>query len=319
MKNILFMMPSYYNFDEVVLNGLKMYSGCEINSIDTVGNGVYKNFGDRIVNFLSKVFLGKNLKPEMKKKSFINAIDKFEEYEYLIVNRPDIISATVLEKALSKSKKTILLLWDSLEKIPIAENIIALFDKIYSFDPEDCDKYNFSKIENFHFGDACVANLPSQFDVVFLGTLDSRIDDLNSIFNNLKMENKTSKAYIYVPPKLKLKHHHKIEILTKITPFKNSFKFSLSGKVILDLAHKNQRGLSFRVFEAMALRKKLITTNRHVVNYDFYNQDNILIVKDAENFKAPDSFWETDYQELPLEIVQKYYIKNWVRRILNDS
>ncbi|WP_228731997.1 MULTISPECIES: hypothetical protein [Pseudomonas] len=39
-----------------------------------------------------------------------------------------------------------------------------------------------------------------------------------------------------------------------------------------------QAGLSFRFFEAMTSRKKVITTNKSVVDYDFYNPANILVI-----------------------------------------
>ena len=52
------------------------------------------------------------------------------------------------------------------------------------------------------------------------------------------------------------------------------------SKVLLDLVRENQDGLSFRIFEAMALKKKIITNNKTIVDYDFYNPNNILILKE---------------------------------------
>jgi hypothetical protein len=319
MKQILFMMPSYYNFDEVVKNGLIKYSGHGVNGIDTVGRQAYRNFSDRVINFLSKIFLNKNLKPEMKRKLFFSKIDEFEEYAYLIVNRPDIISEEVLTKALTKSKKSILLLWDSLEKVPIALDTIARFDRTYSFDNQDCQRHGFAKIENFHFISSNLVVPPFKYDVVFLGTLDNRITALKAILANLVAEQKTVKAFIYVPPRKHMKKYPDIEILNKITPFKDSCQFSLLGNVILDLGHENQRGLSFRVFEAMALHKKLITTNKQVRNYDFYDENNIFVVDDVADFEIPKLFWNSAYIEIPALLKEKYHIKHWVDKILDEK
>jgi len=319
MEHILFMMPSYYHFNEVVADGLAKHSQFNINSIDTVGNQAYRHVFDRGINFLSKVFLNKNLKPEMKRKLFIELIDKYPQYEYLVVNRPDIINDEILAKAFNKSKKKILLLWDSLEKIPISEDLIAKFDEKYSFDSWDCSKYGFKKIENFHFFEKPKVPLETNLDVVFLGTLDKRIDDLKKILTYLINNGKKAKAYIYVPSGKSLKKQKDIEILDAIVPFKNSDTYSLSGNIILDLAHQNQRGLSFRVFEAMAFNKKLITTNKYIKEYDLYNENNIFIIEDIDNISIPDTFWDSPYYNLQPYIIEKYHVKTWVERILNGK
>ncbi len=318
MKQILFMMPSYYNFDEVVIDGLVKYSGYQVNSIDTVDKKVYRNGLDRAINFLSKVFLNKNLKPEMKRKYFFHAIDKFNSYEYLIVNRPDILSKEVLEKAMSVSKKSVLLLWDSLEKIPINEKTISKFNITYSFDKGDCEKYGFSKIENFHFFEKDTNQDKSVHDVVYLGTLDDRIGSLKKILDYLNKQGKKINAKLYIPRHKNFKKHDHIEVLKKIIPFKESGKLALSGKVILDIGHINQVGLSFRFFEAMAFHKKIITTNKNVMQYDFYNENNIFVIEDVSNINIPNSFWDSNYHELPLHVVERYHIKNWVKKIVNE-
>ena len=84
--------------------------------------------------------------------------------------------------------------------------------------------------------------------------------------------------------------------------------------MILDLVRDNQIGLSFRVFEAMAFQKKLITSNKSIKNYDFYNPKNILIV-DKSNLVFDNSFFETKYEPLPDDIYRKYTLDSWVENI----
>lgn len=317
-KRILFIMPSYYKFDDVVRDGLTQFSGCEVTSIDPVGNQAYRHAFDRIKNFLSKVFLNKNLKPEMKRKYFSHIIDQHDSYDYLIVNRPDVIGSEVFAKAISKSKHKILLLWDSLEKVPIAHNLIQSFDRTYSFDQQDCEDYGFHKIENYHFLGDHPPISTDEFDAVFLGTLDQRIEPLKKVLDHLTLQDKTVRAYIYVPSRKHAISHPHIQQLHEITPFKDAYTFALKGKVVIDIGHENQRGLSFRVFEAMALGKKTITTNKYIKHYDFYNEDNIFVIEDIDRINIPVSFWATPYRELSPQMKAKYGIENWVKRILDE-
>jgi hypothetical protein len=83
------------------------------------------------------------------------------------------------------------------------------------------------------------------------------------------------------------------------------------SKVIIDLIRKDHNGLSFRIFETMALQKKIITTNKSVAQYDFFNPKNILII-DESNITINNTFFSTSYVPLDSKIFEKYTIKNWV-------
>lgn len=316
MQKILFMMPGYYGFNEVVNDGLKKYSNFTVNNIDTAANNVYRHFLDRTINFFSKLILNKNLKSVMREKRIFYAISQFEKYDYLIINRADIISSTNLDLAFSKSLRSVLILWDSLDKIPTSKNILSKFDVVYSFDQEDCRKFGFDKIENFHFFDSIDRNPNPEYDAVFLGTLDNRLGMINKLLRVLAKQNKSAKAYLYSHTKEAITPSKNIEILTDIIPFKNVYQYTLNGRVIIDIGHENQNGLSFRFFEAMAFRKKIITTNKSVTNYDFYNRDNIFIIEDIAEIAIPDTFWNEPYKELSCEMIDKYHLKNWVYKII---
>ncbi|HEY0091450.1 MAG TPA: lipopolysaccharide core biosynthesis protein rfaS, partial [Flavobacterium sp.] len=73
-----------------------------------------------------------------------------------------------------------------------------------------------------------------------------------------------------------------------------------------------------RVFEAMGLGKKLITTNPDIVNYDFYNPNNIFVWEESTN-EIPEYFLNTPYEELPENIYRKYSQENWVKTIFGQQ
>ncbi len=61
------------------------------------------------------------------------------------------------------------------------------------------------------------------------------------------------------------------------------------SKVVVDIEHPGQVGLTMRTLEMLGCQKKLITTNKSVREYDFYNEDNILVVE-RNNIKLNKSF-----------------------------
>lgn len=312
-------MPNYYGFDDVVIEGLNKYSNCEVANINYDVGFTYTNIFQRLDNAFSKVFLGRNKKPYLKERYFFQMVSKFETIDYLLVNRPDILPSSVLNKALEKAEVSKLLLWDSLEKVPVSKEIWQRFDQIYSFDKRDCETYGFIKINNFHFYKAEENDPPINNDALFLGTVDSRIKDLEKLMDYLIRQGLNAQAVLHVPRERELTFQANVTVLDKIVPFNKSDVFAKSTRIIIDLAHKNQVGLSFRVYEAMALGKKLITTNVHIKNYDFYDDRNIFVIEDINNIVIPPSFFEENYFSLSPYLVEKYSIKSWVEEILKGN
>ena len=101
--------------------------------------------------FLTKTFLGRNLKNEKASKKLTSEINSLGHFSYIIVNRHDLLIKEQLISLQSKTENLFSLLWDSLQKIPQLENNIDLFRKIYSFDNLDCEQHGFIKIDNFYF------------------------------------------------------------------------------------------------------------------------------------------------------------------------
>ena len=88
-------------------------------------------------------------------------------------------------------------------------------------------------------------------------------------------------------------------------------------EIILDIAKPNQHGLSFRIFESLGMNKKIITNNRSVMEYDFYNPNNILVI-DFDNLIIPKSFFETPFQPIDEAIKQKYHLRSFVQTVIGN-
>lgn len=318
-KNNLFVAPNYYGFNEVVFDGLKKYSNMPFLELVPNGPYVYNGFGERVHNFFSKTFLRRNLKKEWIKEKNQKFINKFDSFGTLIINRPDILSKSELHSLMAKSDNKILLLWDSLNKIDLVE-FIPLFDIVYSFDAKDCEKYNLIKITNFYFKESIIIK-QNNFDICYLGTNDNRTTYLDKFLNlAIKQQLKVkAKLFTYKSEPIKKRLPDFVEIIHKIIPFKESQQYYLDSKCILDIAHENQVGLSFRPFEAMGLKKKLITNNKEIAKYDFYNKNNILIIEKLENFLIPNDFINGKYEDLPKEIYENYNMKSWIQKILKNE
>ena len=318
-KRLLYIAPDHYSFYKVILNGFINYSDYEVHFIysNKSKDFKYKNFRQRLFNFFLKNITGRNIKKEFQSNYFETEINQYKKYDTLFINRPDIFTDEQLKLIKSKCHKSIVYYWDSFEKIKGQKETMKYFQKTYSFDKYDCENHGMIKAHNFFHNTETIDN--PKYDVFFLGTYDSRYDKLIKIIESLykKKINVHATLFSYDKTISKRIRHKNISFINEIVPFNEAFIFNQNTKIILDIQHDNQVGLSFRPYEAMGLRKKLITTNPNIKEYDFYNPNNVFIL-DKDMDDIPDSFLNSPYEEISEEIYNKYKLENWVKSILNN-
>jgi hypothetical protein len=84
---------------------------------------------------------------------------------------------------------------------------------------------------------------------------------------------------------------------------------------ILDIEHPNQSGLTMRTFEVIASGKKLVTTNKKIVEHDFYEPARICVI-DRESPRIPEEFLEVPTPSLSDEFIAYHSLRGWVSDIL---
>ncbi|MEG1591856.1 glycosyltransferase family protein [Chryseobacterium sp.] len=315
----------FWHYDEHIVNKLKE-KGVDAYHIN-IGAFTHKNFGARVKNAMSKVFVGKNLKHEKRQNFIIDSLKKIGKQDQILVINPESIEERVHEVIRSYTDRNIAYLYDSMSRNP-AHHILHFFDSVFSFDDEDVKEHGFKKITNYNYLTLCPFEEQNpHLDLFYITSYDTQrlqklnilinqIDDLNINFKTIVAGKKSWKNKI--TQIVDSKNVNIIKFRTKNIPQQSLPKLYKNTKVILDLQRENQMGLSFRIFEAMALEKKFITDNQTIKNYDFYNQENILILNDdLSNIEK--SFFETDYQKLSDEIYYKYTLDNWVNTVFNLS
>ena len=317
MKNILVIAPTTANIYQVIWEGFKNYA-TEVHT-DFMSNLFprykYKNKAERVGNFLSKVFLNRNIKEIYYRKIMQKrlAILK-EEYAAIFVIRPDLLTDKELTFLKSKTPNLIAYYWDTMDFYPRKKKIIHLFDKVYSFDIQDCKKYGFDRLTNFYYYEP----LPVAIDktVFCISHIEKKRYPFFNQMGKFLDKNKISYRFLTKQSKEKLRSPH-IEYLKESIPYAEMLKLLNHYEIILDIAKPNQHGLSFRIFESMGMNKKIITNNRSVMEYDFYNPNNILVI-DFDNLIIPKSFFETPFQPIDEAIKQKYHLRSFVQTVIGN-
>lgn len=268
----------------------------------------YKNSLHRAYNFLSKL-IGRNLKKTFVFDRIKIVLSTVPQQDIIFVIRPDMLNDATLKLIKKQTLHSIAYFYDSTRRFPRKVHIAKYFDEVYSYDKLDVETYHYKFLTNYIFSESSKSKADYQF--FNISTVDYRFPLIEKLAAYIKDKDWSYKILGYSPDVLS---SESVAILNKQKSIEEVSELIQKSKIIIEIQRSEQTGLSFRIFEALGHRKKLITTNADVVNYDFYHPQNILVI-DPENIHIPENFVTSPYVEIDDAILAPYRIENWVNRV----
>lgn len=326
-KKVLLFAPKFFGYENAIAENIR--SKCaECIFFDERANP----------STFDKICIRLNYRALLKKKinQYYNSIiNKFEKdyFDYVLFLNPETISLGLLEKLKQKQNKAtfVLYMWDSFENKPHTKELLPYFDKKLSFNKNDCKNFDLVFrplffIDEYDIDKNSITNDTFDIDIGFIGTVHSdRYEILKAVEKWAQNNGLNTSYYMFFPSKI-LFYKYKIEKFGKVKISKKDFHFiSLNSKqirdylgrckVVIDIQHPKQTGLTMRTIEMLGLKKKLITTNQDIKNYDFYHKDNILVI-DRNNISIEKSFINSDYNTETDSVRPFYSIDTFVDDLL---
>jgi hypothetical protein len=274
----------------------------------------YPNLLYKIYNFLLKLFVRKNIKHIYYGKEIIKRLESLGKQDIILTLKGDFIASESIRDFKNYTNRSIAFFNDNVRRYPNIANVIPYFDEVYSFEEEDCRKYNLKFATNFIYEEDHRQKDAFEYDVFNVSSKDKRAPKIIDIARKLKEAGLAYKIII-LDKKNKLQTDS-LEVIHKPIGLDRVNHFIENAKALLDFHREKQNGLSFRVFESLGKQKKLITTNAAVKNYDFYNPNNIYIIENNE-FAVNKTFFKTPYEPVPSEVYHKYTMDGWIKSVLN--
>lgn len=260
---------------------------------------------------------------------FADHIEQFgrSHYKTILVVQGEGVTGNMLG-ALRKAypqARLVFYTWDSIENKPFSKRNLSFYDACSTFDPVDAKKYGMYFRPLFYTdGFDQPPDTECTYDISFIGTVHSdRYWIVHELLKQLPPDTRTFiYLYLQAPWMYDLRRmftktvdgakreDFRYEPLSKDVVQTTFFR----SRAVLDIEHVNQRGATMRTMEALGSKRKMVTTNATLRDYDFYNPVNIQII----DRKAPclnHEFLQTPYQALPEEIRQKYSMRQWIREV----
>ncbi len=286
------------------------------------------NHGEKIIRLLSEEVRLSYFKKKYKsieRKYYSEKLNSYcNEYDY-ILDVGSNCSITFVEILKEKIKgKRIQFIWDDLRYNKRSGELVKYFDGNYSYSLEDSKEYNLKYRPNFYLNSFRYNDEKKEFDMLYLGHMRERnrtiiVERLYDLFNQ------DYKVFFKIIGKFKIKHLHRIKskkIYDKLFLDKSFNVYELSemykkSKVLYDVTIKTQIGLGLRPIEAIGSNCKLITTNENIKKYDFYNSNNIFVLKkDFSNVGEIEEFMKKPFEFYNDEIKEKYSVSGFIKDIL---
>lgn len=311
VKKILIIAPTAFGYTAHIQKALKTYNTVE-SSICYLDQPAfkYKNGLHKAKNFVCKLF-GKNLKKTFVFDRIRQEVSQLEKQDVIFIIRPDVLDDNTLTFLKAKTHQFVAYYYDSTRRFKRKIDIISFFDVIYSYDLLDVETYNFKFLTNYIYEESRVDKYKHLF--FNISTNDYRFPFTEALATYLKQKKWSYNIQVYNRSEMPSKH---VKIITKQQSIAEVSQLIQASKIIVEIQREEQVGLSFRIFEALGHGKKLVTTNKDIVNYDFYNPQNILVV-DTDNMSIPETFVTSSYVPVAENILNHYRIKNWVRRVFD--
>lgn len=327
---LLLIMPQFFNYPQVITT--------ELNQM-----GYKVDFFDDRPSTNAWVKVAVRINKELIKKYIENYFDKVmdtvgrEKYEVvlLISGQSLSFSEEMIRRIRECQAKArfILYQWDSQKNFPYIKTIQKYFDKCYSFDKRDVmeeAKLRFLPLFFCREYEAIGQQTVNEYayDCSFVGTAHpQKYKFINMMSCQLKDIYQKQFLYFFFPSRLvyfyrkirnpelrnaKYKEFHFVPLIEKemVEVFQKS-------KCILDSPQAGQEGLTMRVFETLGARRKLITINPDIKQYDFYRPENIYVYEGE--FDYEDVFFKSAYCNIDEKIYQKYSLRSWLKEILSEE
>ena len=181
------------------------------------------------------------------------------------------------------------------------------YDVVFAFDPVDASKYGFAYSPLIYDADDDYDREKEESKenkVFYVGQAKDRLNGLLSCFEKIKSLGVKCDFYIANVEESKKKYQDEI-IYNKFITYNEAVDCIMKSTCLVDVVQGDSAGLTIKTCEAVCYDKKLLTTNRHVAEYPFYDPRYIRIVESVDDIDM--SFFENNREVHYSEEGKKYF------------
>ncbi len=222
-----------------------------------------------------------------------------------------------------------LYLWDSVDNVKGTRSIAPLFDAISSFDPVDAREngWHYRPLFARQVALSAPEQLHKDFDWCFIGTIHS---DRHKVITRLRRATSAHRSFVfaYFQGSSVLRVRKLFDwtlwsaplgtLSTVPMPAGEVAAVIARSRAVLDVEHPRQRGLTMRTIETLLTGKKLLSTNRHLIDCDLYDTTRAELI-DRHAPTLQQAFLDAPVRPVPPELRARYTCEAWIAELLDKQ
>lgn len=244
--------------------------------------------------------------------SWINSINQYD----MIVVPADKLTLKIPEYLNKKGYRGRLIWWYwnpvNVEASPSPNLINRQLCELWSFDKRDCEIYQMRYNTQYFFARYPRKNTPITQDFYFVGKEKGRYSVLKELEKKLASFGYSTKFIITANSPRENSHKYDFPI-----SYKDNLQRDQESRCIVEINQENQVGLTLRSLEALFFEKKLITDNTSIMEEEFYDENNILLLEEVSKDSVHE-FINKPFQAKN-SAVQFYDFNSWIERFCADN
>ena len=161
------------------------------------------------------------------------------------------------------------------------DKLNSWYDIVFAFDPKDAEKYNFEYSPLIYDADNWYNKIDTESKdnlVFYVGQAKDRLEVLLKSYERLKKIGVKCDFHIANVPDGNKKYENEI-VYNKFMSYNDAVNCIKKATCLIDIIQGDSTGLTIKTCEAVCYDKKLITTNKHVKEYPFYNPRYIRVME----------------------------------------
>ena len=323
-KKVVLISPDFFNLSKKIQSlieeeGYQVFYFSDRPSKKTISKSLIR---------LSRNFLRLSVRKYVKK--IIKNIKQIKPDKIIIINGQSFKTRDIKDiLSAAPDADNAFFAWDSVKTFSFIKDFFPLFKRSYTFDDVDAERYGVEFLSNFYSESEDSDDVEIKYDYSFISTIKKgKYSYIKKLTEQLDKRFDRSFCFLYLQSKLvffynkltnkefrkaKMNEFHYKKISASTVKEK-----SLQSKYIIDATMEYQNGLPFRIFDALRMKKKIITNNENIKKYPFYTPDNILIYKPGDKIDFNSTFF-TDPYNMDYFIDENYSGKHFIKVLLNGT
>lgn len=208
--------------------------------------------------------------------------------------------------------KRIVFLYLNIVKMSIDPESLKQNAEVYTWDKQDAQKYGLKMYKGTYWAKKVPKLQKKKYDVLFIGRDKGRFEELRELEHRLNDMGLVTYFHIVADrPYQKEKDGYRYK---NIISYQQLLELTLQSRAVLDMVQAGQVGYTLRTMESIFYGIKLVTNNKSIQGYDFYEKENIFILGE-EDIGLMKAFLDKPLKPVDRKILQSYTFESLINNL----